>query len=121
MKRLNQSLSEIFSKLSEVETTWRDDQSEKVINIWQEFPVKKSYRLQDVVKVLARNDFEASKTALRLFLAMPQDDFERELRSALGGKSPGVTSFKKKSRNLCQSSQEIGPDYSDEQYCGHAR
>ena len=93
MKRHHQTLEEILSQLSPVETTWMDERAEATIAMLDSFQAKESYGPADL-EPLFLSDFNTAYLLMRLFIDLPKDEFEQSFREALGGGSTGVTSFR---------------------------
>lgn len=94
MKRYRQTLEELVSLLSPVDTTWMDDHSAAVVTTIAELPAKTVYTRDDVHALLAA-DFDVGITTIRLVLGMSKDEFQLHMTGHLedpGGS--GVTRFR---------------------------
>lgn len=94
MKRSRQTVEDILGQLSPVETTWRDEHAEAVIQLLRHLPAKATYTEADLARLLApdslpsgakaRAIFDTGLTAVRLFLDLSKDELIAELRNRLG-------------------------------------
>lgn len=94
MERRRQQLSDILSRLSPIETGWKDELAESVIGLLTDLPEQPTYEAADVARLLEA-DFSAGLTTARLFLNRSKDEFERSFRRALGPGGIGITRFRK--------------------------
>jgi len=93
MERRKQSLDEILSNLTLIESSWRDEVADAVIDLLQRLPKRSDYSAHQVLDMLEK-DFTAGMTTARLFLDLSKDEFERKLRATLEGEGGiGVTRF----------------------------
>lgn len=89
MERHRQTLEEILSKLSPIQSDWRDPLATSVMEILDGIEEKDSYTIGDLKAILDK-DFEAGVTLLRLFLDLSKDELTallRDSRTALGPRS----------------------------------
>jgi len=93
MKRYRQTLAELLSTLSPIETSWMDEHSAAVIHAIHRIPQKAVYKPEDLAGLFAE-DFEAGLTVVRLFLGLSKDEFGIALRSTLGDGGIGVKRFR---------------------------
>jgi len=88
MKRYRQSVDEILSQLSHVETNWRDEHANEVVQKLEALPVNPSYSRADLIRMFdlertTRRQFDVNMTVVRLFLDISKDEFTAELRERL--------------------------------------
>ncbi|MGH8177720.1 MAG: DpnII family type II restriction endonuclease [Steroidobacter sp.] len=102
MQRVRQTVEEIEAALTPVESSWRDETADRVIERLKALPAKPAYARVDIAAWLSltnvskaqRNDhFEANITAVRLFLDLSKDEFMGQLREQLRPGGCGVTRF----------------------------
>lgn len=79
MKRINQSLNDLLSRLSVLTTEWRDDFSQKVLHALDELPEQGPVTL-DSIEALLHSDYETAITLFQLFLDRSKDEFTYELK-----------------------------------------
>lgn len=89
MKRYRQTLDELLSNLSTVETSWRDAHADTVITRLEQLPVKPTYNRADLLQLFNleqtnRECFDAALTLIRLFLDLSKDEFTAAMRDRLG-------------------------------------
>jgi len=116
MKRYRQTLDEILEQLSPVETSWRDDHADAVIQRLQQIPQQARYTRADLLKLLDAKDtpegvkpkdyFEAGLTAIRLFLDLSKDELKAHLRERLGG-TLGITRVRQDPDGVCAALEEM--------------
>ena len=102
MQRVTQTIEEIVSKLSQIESQWHDDFSEHIINELKYFKNKypKITRFGDaIIKEFLEKDFKTYLTIFRLFLELSKDQFEGILRQKLNS-GIGISSFKQNPTKL---------------------
>lgn len=92
MKREKQTLTEILSVLSPLETSWEDPISQKATEKLTAWPSKKIYSLSDV-EALLEDDFKTGILCVRLFLGISDDEMTTQLTNILGPGGIGVTRF----------------------------
>jgi hypothetical protein len=78
----DQSLEEILTSLTELEASWEDPTSTRVVARLREFTPKASYDREDL-RSLLDEDVEDGKLIIRLFLGRSKDEFETALREFL--------------------------------------
>ena len=92
MVRHQQTTEDLFEKLSNIETDWKDDFSERVIIFLDKIP-NENVTNDDLVKLL-EEDFEAAITVFRLFLEKSKDEYTGEVKELFGKeKGSGKTAF----------------------------
>lgn len=102
MQRIRQTVEELQAALTPVESSWRDDAADRVIERLKSLPAKPTYERSDLAAWLTLDDlsrsekadrFEANLTAVRLFLDLSKDEFMGQLRQQLQPGGCGVTRF----------------------------
>jgi len=93
LKRYRQTVDEIVSSLSAIESSWKDDHCEAVIRCVGGIPAKTKYKPPDLGRILD-SDFDAGLTTCRLLVALSKDEFTLALKAALGEGGSGVTRFR---------------------------
>jgi hypothetical protein len=93
LKRYRQTIEEVQSALSNIETSWKDDHSQCVIDLLAKIPLKKRYGPEDIAFLLNQN-YSATITIIRLFLDVSKDEFETAVRTAFPKKGFGIKLFK---------------------------
>ncbi len=106
MKRYRQTLAEILSALSAIETSWMDEHSATVMRVIKSIPTKNAYTPDDLAALFSA-DFEAGMTAVRLLLGASKDEFAIVLRSVLGDGGSGVTRFREDRDGFLGGLQEL--------------
>lgn len=108
MKRYRQTLDELISLLSPVDTTWMDDHSVAVVTSFAELPLKKKYSRNDINNVL-NSDFDVGTTMIRLVLGMSKDEFKLHMTEHLEGPGgSGVTRFRKENDSFLDALDALG-------------
>lgn len=107
MERHRQTLDEILSSLSPIQSEWRDDLAKSVMDLLDGIPEKGSYTTGDL-RALLQRDFEAGLTLLRLFLDLSKDEFSEALRGCLGEKGTGVKRFRSDPDAFLQGLESLG-------------
>ena len=82
MRVPDQSLDEILTALTELEASWNDETSSRVIERLRFLQPKTTYEAVDL-KDLLDSGFEDGKLIVRLFLGISKDEFETALRERL--------------------------------------
>jgi len=82
MEIVAQSLDDILSTLRPLTVEWQDDVSRRVIAQIEALPVKDSYTVADVRKLLDTR-FDDGLLICRLFLGQSKDQFTSQLSAAL--------------------------------------
>jgi hypothetical protein len=105
MKRYRQQLEEILQNLSVLDSSWRDDFADAVIDKLKKIPSKKAYTRKDLQAILSIDDvkldcpegdrFQVGLTAIRLVLDLSKDQFTYVLKGNLNGYPQGISTFKK--------------------------
>lgn len=107
MERFRQTFEEIISRLSPIQSDWRDDLAKSVMDLLDGIPEKGSYDTSDLATLLDR-DFEAALTLIRLFLDLSKDELVESLRESLGDKGIGVKSYRSDPDAFLQSLASMG-------------
>lgn len=107
MKRYRQSLDELLAALAAIETSWRDDHSDAVIELIEGIPEKPTYTQRDIGEILDR-DFDAGLTAIRLVLELSKDELGIALKAELGDGGTGVTRFRNDRSAFIQALESLG-------------
>lgn len=117
MKRYRQTLDELLSQLSPVDTSWRDAHADRVIQRLQQIPRKPGYTRTDLLQLLhtehaseetkPKEYFEAGLTAIQLFLDLSKDELTAELRERLGG-TLGIARARKDPEGVCDALEAMG-------------
>ena len=107
MKRYRQTLEEVLSVLSAVDTTWMDEHSTAVVSAVAEMPVKDTYCNNDVA-ALMEPDFDVGMTTVRLVLGMSKDEFTLQMRQRLGRGGVGVTRFNRDREAYLEALDDLG-------------
>lgn len=112
MKRYRQTVNEILERLSPVNTSWRDEHAETVIQKLINLQPKKIYVRDDLVGIFhldntSRKEFDAAQTVVRLFLDMSKDEFITVLRDCLG-KGNGIKKAKEDPDQFFGALEKIG-------------
>jgi len=93
MEIVAQSLDDILSTLRPLTVEWQDDVSRRVIVQIEALPVKDSYTVADVRKLLDTR-FDDGLLICRLFLGQSKDQFTSQLSAALK-EGTGITAYRK--------------------------
>jgi hypothetical protein len=95
MRRYTQTYNEIADSLQVLEVDWMSDpHAEAVISLLKSLPTDAPITERDVIRMLEL-DFRAASTALRLFLGMAKDEYDRDVPALFDGKGAGkVTQFR---------------------------
>lgn len=108
MKRYRQTLEELISLLSPVDTTWMDNHSAAVVTMLADLPVRDDYTRDDV-NALLDADFDVGITMLRLVLGMSKDEFQLHMTEHLDGPGgSGVTRFRKQNTAFLDALDRLG-------------
>lgn len=93
MQRVNQDLDGLLSKLSVLETVWKDDLARSVLELLNGLPQDRPVDSGDIERML-REDFDAAITVVRLFLDRSKDELTYELKTLFAdGTGPGKSTF----------------------------
>jgi DpnII restriction endonuclease len=92
MKVLRQNLDEILQGLSPLIVEWQDDVARRVIAAIEVWPIKNSYSVEDVKKLLTLN-FDDGLLVCRLFLGLSKDQFEAALKDTLQKGGIGIKRY----------------------------
>lgn len=93
MERHRQTFDEIISKLSSIQSEWKDDLASSVMDLLDDIQERESYTTQDLREILQK-DFEAGMTLIRLFLDLSKDELTGALHDASKGRGIGIQSFR---------------------------
>lgn len=108
MKRYRQTLDELVSLLSSVDTTWMDEHSTSVVTMIASLPIKTEYSRDDLKTVLAAN-FDVGITMVRLVLEMSKDEFQLHMMEQLDGPGgSGVTRFRTQNEAFLDALDSLG-------------
>lgn len=108
MKRYRQTLEEVISLLSPVDTTWMDDHSAAVVTTIAELPIKDGYTRDDINNLLAA-EFNVGITMIRLVLGMSKDEFQLHMTEHLDGPGgSGVTRFRNENDAFLDALDTLG-------------
>lgn len=107
MKRYRQTFEEIISKLSVIQTEWKDELAGSVMDLLDGLQDKTSYTADDLREILEK-DFEAGLTLVRLFLDLSKDELVGSLGEAMAGKGIGIKSFRSDPDALLQGLVSLG-------------
>ncbi|TVR53584.1 MAG: hypothetical protein EA426_17750 [Spirochaetaceae bacterium] len=90
---MNQDLDGLLSKLSVLETVWKDDLARSVLELLNGLPQDRPVDSGDIERML-REDFDAAITVVRLFLDRSKDELTYELKTLFAdGTGPGKSTF----------------------------
>lgn len=93
MQRVSQNLDDLLSNLSVLETVWKDDFAQAVLDLLTRLPNDRPVQRSDIEEML-RTDFDAAITVIRLFLDRSKDEFSYELKTLFAGAAgPGKSAF----------------------------
>lgn len=84
MERRRQTFEEIISSLSRIESAWKDELAESVMDLLERIEEKSSYTTTDLRQLLDR-DHEAGMTLIRLFLDLSKDELVGAIRDVEAG------------------------------------
>jgi hypothetical protein len=84
MERRRQTFEEIISSFSRIESAWKDEHAESVMDLLDGIEEKSSYATGDLRQLLDRNH-EAGMTLIRLFLDLSKDELIGSLRDVEAG------------------------------------
>lgn len=84
MERRRQTFEEIISSLSRIDSAWKDDHAESVMDLLEGIEEKNAYTIADLRQLLDR-DHEAGMTLIRLFLDLSKDELVGALRDVEAG------------------------------------
>lgn len=107
MERHRQTSDEIISKLSSIQSEWKDDLAKSVMDLLDGIEEKSTYEASDLRKILEQ-DFEAGLTLVRLFLDLSKDELTGSLRETLRGKGIGIQSFQSDPEAFLQGLADLG-------------
>lgn len=94
MEFLSQNIVDILESLRHLDVEWKDDTARRVIKEIEELPIKSTYYIEDVKKILD-TDFDDGLLICRLFLGLSKDQFTGLLKDALKEGGTGVTTYRK--------------------------
>lgn len=92
MKRISQTLNELINSLSKVETDWKDEHIFEVETIFN-IITQNNESIETLLTNLLNTNFNAAKTLIRTFLYKSKDEFDLELKEALGAN--GIKCYQK--------------------------
>lgn len=102
MKKVTQTTPGLLSKLSALETDWKDDFSRRVLQFLNKFET-----INDDPWTLVRlldEDFESASTIIRLFLELSKDEYNTLLRSLFSdSRTAGKSGFKANPLNYVET------------------
>jgi hypothetical protein len=84
MERRRQTFEEIISSLSRIESAWKDEHAQSVMDLLDGIEEKTVYTTDDLRQLLER-DLEAGMTLIRLFLDLSKDELIGSLRDVEAG------------------------------------
>jgi hypothetical protein len=93
MERHRQTFDEIVSKLSSIQSEWKDDLAKSVMDFLDAIQERSSYTTGDLREILEK-DFDAGMTLIRLFLDLSKDELVGALHESSKGKGIGVKAFR---------------------------
>lgn len=93
MERHRQTFDEIVSKLSSIQSEWKDDLAKSVMDFLDAIQERSSYTTGDLREILEK-DFDAGMTLIRLFLDLSKDELVGALNESSQGKGIGVKAFR---------------------------
>lgn len=104
MRRYQQTLNELLSSLSNIDSSWKDKLADSIIGMLQRIPVKETYNESDICALLDE-DYESGITIIRLFLDMSKDEFTSALRNKVKG--IGKSQYRKNSQSFIAVLEEL--------------
>lgn len=107
VKVIQQTLDGILESLQQLEVDWKDDVAVRVIDRLQDFPVRQTYSTADLEPLFAKT-FDDGLLVCRLFLGLSKDQFTGQLREALNGTTPGVTSYRSAPQDFLAALERLG-------------
>lgn len=107
MKRHRQTFEEIISKLSVIQSEWKDDLAKSVMDLLDSVPEKAFYTADDLREILDK-DFEAGLTLVRLFLDLSKDELVGGLRESMKEKGIGVKAFQSEPEAFLEGLTALG-------------
>jgi hypothetical protein len=84
MERRRQTFEEIISSLSRIESAWKDEHAQSVMDLLDGIEEKTFYTEADLRQLLD-GDYEAGMTLIRLFLDLSKDELVGSLRDVQAG------------------------------------
>jgi len=84
MERRRQTFEEIISSLSRIESAWKDEHAQSVMDLLDGIEEKTFYTTDDLRQLLD-GDYEAGMTLIRLFLDLSKDELVGSLRDVQAG------------------------------------
>lgn len=82
MRRHTQQAEELLNRLTALETVWKDERAQEIINYLVRIEEKDHYELDDLKRLIDEN-FDLAMVVFQLFLERSKDEFTTELRAAL--------------------------------------
>jgi hypothetical protein len=101
MERRRQTFEEIISSLSRIESAWKDEHAQSVMDLLDGIEEKTSYTTNDLRRLLGK-DFDAGMTLIRLFLDLSKDELTGSMRDAEAGL------FRKEPERFLQALASLG-------------
>jgi hypothetical protein len=107
MERQRQTFDEIIAKLSSIQSEWKDELAQSVMDLLDGLQEKNSYTTGDLQEILER-DFEAGLTLIRLFLDLSKDELIGSLHESMGGRGIGIKAFRSDPEAFLQGLVNLG-------------
>jgi hypothetical protein len=101
MERRRQTFEEIISSLSRIESAWKDEHAQSVMDLLDGIEEKTAYTTGDLRQLLDQ-DSEAGMTLIRLFLDLSKDELVGSLRETKAG------TYRKDPERFLQSLVSLG-------------
>lgn len=92
MERHRQTFDEIISKLSPIQSEWRDDLASSVMDLLESVEQRGSYTTEDLRHLLDK-DFKAGMILIQLFLDLSKDELVGSLRDSLPQGAIGIKAY----------------------------
>jgi len=95
MERHTQRIDDLLENLTALDTVWKDEKAQEIIDYLQHIDEKDHYSHADLKQLLDR-DFQIALFVFQLFLERSKDEFTNELRAALTDLSgSGKTAYRR--------------------------
>ena len=107
MERHRQTFDEIISKLSSIQSEWKDDLAKSVMDLLDGIEEKSSYTTRDLREILEK-DFDAGLTLIRLFLDLSKDELVGSLHESMKGRGIGIKAFQSDPEAFLQGIAALG-------------
>jgi len=98
VQTIRQDCAELLDKLSILETDWKDELSQKVVDIIMDID-EESILDNENIKKLFEKDFEAANIIIQLFLEMSKDEYRDVMRNIASDRLPFTNSGFKKNKD----------------------